>query len=249
MKAVIIDDEKKARILLKTLLVENCPEITQIHQATDLISGVESIKFHQPDVVFLDIEMPEHSGLEILKFFEKDQIQFKIIFTTAYSEYAVKAFELSAIDYLLKPLRPSSIINSVKKITNNHDISNIDQKLQELKQSLRKNEFKKIALPISDGVQFVDFEEIVMLEADGMYTKITTTSLPEILVSKPLKHFSSLLENLHYFYRPHRSYLINLQYIKQYIKSDGGYIVMKNDKKVSISKEKRAQFLELVGQI
>lgn len=249
MKAVIIDDEKKARVLLRTLLEENCPEITQIKEGNDLISGVEIIKEMQPDIVFLDIEMPEHSGLEILDFFDEQEIEFEIIFTTAYRKYAVQAFELSAVDYLLKPLRPSSVTNAVKKVIASRGKSNINKKLEELKNSLRKSSFKKIALPISNGIQFVNFEEIIMLEADSMYTRITTISYPEILVSKPLKHFSSLLENIEHFYRPHRSYLINLKFINQYIKGNGGYILMENNKKVAISQDKKEEFLELVSQL
>ncbi|WP_103067930.1 LytR/AlgR family response regulator transcription factor [Aquimarina sediminis] len=249
MKAIIIDDERKARNLLRVLVEENCPKITQIYEAGDLITGVEIIKSEEPNIVFLDIEMPEHSGLEILNFIEKDVVNFEIIFTTAYSEYAIQAFQLSAIDYLLKPVRPSQVKEAVNKAMAILGKSQITNKLEELKNSLSSSNFKKIGLPVADGIKFIEFEDIIMMEADGMYTKITTTSENEILISKTLKHFVNLLQNIPTFYKPHRSYLINLKYIQRYVKSDGGYIIMDNGKAVSISKEKKEAFLEIVSNI
>lgn len=249
MKALIIDDERKARNLLHVLLDENCPNIKKVYEAEDLLAGVELIKKEQPHIVFLDIEMPQHSGLEILDFIGKEQFNFEIIFTTAYSEYAIKAFELSAIDYLLKPVRAIQILNAVEKAMAHIGKSQINIKLEELKQSLASSNFHKIGLPFSDGFKFVNFNEIILLEADGMYTKITTTNDSEILVSKPLKHFVSLLEKVTVFYKPHRSYLINLKFIKEYIKKDGGYIVMDNNQTVSISKDKKEEFLAIVQNI
>ena len=132
MKALIIDDEKKARILLKTILIEYCPEVEEILLAENLIIGTELIKKNKPDVVFLDIEMPEHSGLQILDFVEKEFFDFEIIFTTAYSKYAIKAFEFSAIDYLLKPLRPKLVQKSIQKIISKSEKTQLRSKLNEL---------------------------------------------------------------------------------------------------------------------
>lgn len=249
MKVIIIDDERKARNLLRILVSENCPKITEIYEAENLLSGIEIIKKEQPKIVFLDIEMPQHSGLEILDFIEKDNFNFEIIFTTAYSEYAIRAFQLSAIDYLLKPIRATQVQEAVEKALKHIGKSQINIKLEELKKSLASSNFNKIGLPFSDGFKFVDFNEIILLEADGMYTKITTINESEILVSKPLKHFVSLLEKVKTFYRPHRSYFINLKYIKEYIKKDGGYIVMDNNETVSISKDKKEEFLAIVQNI
>ncbi len=248
MKAIIIDDERKARNVLKILIEENCPKITEIFEAEDLLSGVALIKEKQPSLVFLDIEMPEHSGLEILNFIDKKDFNFEIIFTTAYSEYAIQAFQLSAIDYLLKPVSPKVVKEAVDKVLNFIGSSQISSKLEELKVSLAANNFSKIALPYSEGIKFVDFKDIIMLEADGMYTKIATVAT-EILVSKPLKHFVELLQSQKLFYKPHRSFLINLSFIKEYIKRDGGYIIMSNDKTVSVSKDKKEEFLNIVQNI
>ena len=249
MKAIIIDDEPKARNLLRILVEENCPKITEIFEAGDLLSGVEIIKNEEPNIVFLDIEMPEHSGLEILNFIERDVINFEIIFTTAYSEYAIQAFQLSAIDYLLKPVRPSQVKEAVDKAITLLGKTQISDKLEELKTSLNSSNFKKIGLPVADGIKFVAFDSIIMMEADGMYTKISLDNEDDILISKPLKHFVELLQNIPVFYKPHRSYLVNLKFIKQYVKSDGGYILMDNGKAVSVSKEKRDEFLEIVSNI
>ena len=249
MKALIIDDEKKARQVLRILIEENCPKITEIYEADNLLSGVDLIKKESPNIVFLDIEMPEHSGLEILNFIEKEVYNFEIIFTTAYSEYAIQAFQLSAIDYLLKPVRPNQVKEAVDKALTFLGNSQINKRLSELKDSLQNSNFKKIGLPNADGVKFVNFNEIISLEADGMYTKVSTLKDATILVSKPLKFFVDLLQKINTFYRPHRSYLINLAYIKEYIKKDGGYILMENDKTISISKDKKDEFLMIVQNI
>jgi two-component system LytT family response regulator len=250
MKVLIIDDERKARSVLRILLHENCPEITQILEAEDLLAGVEMIKKEQPKLVFLDIEMPEHSGLEVVDFIDRTLHQFEIIFVTAYNEYAIQAFELSAIDYLLKPARPTQVKQAVNKALKQINNSQLTLKLKELKHSFNNNKFKKIALPFSDGIKFVNFHDITMLEADGMYTKISTTDdVNVILVSKPLKHFVELLNFQTIFYKPHRSFLINLNYVKAYIKKDGGYIVMENDKTVSISKDKKEEFLSKISEL
>lgn len=250
MKALIIDDERKARSVLKILLQENCPEITEIFEAEDLVSGIELIKTQQPKLVFLDIEMPEHSGLEIVDFIDRSTHTFEIIFVTAYNEYAIQAFELSAVDYLLKPARPTQIKQAVNKALNHIDKNELRLKLQELKYSIDNKKFKKIAVPFSDGIKFINFNDITVLEADGMYTKISTsTSEKSLLVSKPLKHFAELLVTESLFYKPHRSFLINLNYVKEYIKRDGGHIVMDNDSIVAISKDKKEDFLDRISNL
>ena len=247
MKAIIIDDERKARNVLRILIEENCHKITEIIEAVNLIEGVDLIKKEKPNIVFLDIEMPEHSGLEILDFFDKDTIDFEIIFTTAYSEHAIRAFQLSAVDYLLKPIRPTQLTDAVEKTIQLIGKSQINIKLDELKKSLKSTNFSKIGLPYADGIKFVDFNDIIFLKADGMYTNVYTKN-ENILVSKPLKYFINLIKS-DIFYQPHRSYFINLKFIKAYIKKEGGYIVMDNDKSVSISKDKKSEFLSIIQSI
>lgn len=246
MKAVIIDDEERARRLLKVLLEDNCPQIKEISQASDLPEGVRVINEQKPDIVFLDIEMPGYSGIQLLDFFSPSQITFEIIFTTAYSHYAIKAFELNAVDYLLKPLRDEQVKNAVEKAITQRGKSQVSERLEELKNTLKASSVKKIGLPVSNGILFVKFEELIFMEADRMYTKVFTKSEGEILVSKPMKFFIDMLAGVPEFYKPHRSYLINLKHIKQYVNQDGGYIIMDNEKQVSISREKKDEFFEVL---
>lgn len=246
MKAIIIDDEQKARNLLRVLLEENCPQITTIESADNLLTGVELIRSLQPDIVFLDIEMSGHSGIQILDFFEKDAVTFEIIFTTAYNEYALKAFELNAIDYLLKPLRDEQVANAVRKAINQIGRSRVSERLDELRNTLKATSIRKIGLPVSNGILFIEFDAIIMLEADRMYTRVHTSKPEVILVSKPLKFFLDNLFGVVEFYRPHRSYLINLKHVKQYVNQDGGYVVMDNQQTVPLSKEKKDELLSLL---
>lgn len=246
MKAVIIDDEQKARNLLKILLEESCPQIVEIEVAEDLPKGVALINRFQPDIVFLDIEMPGYSGVQILEFFTPEQITFEIIFTTAYSEYAIKAFELNAIDYLLKPLQHDQLENAVQKAVDQIGKSQVSERLEELRNALNVSNIRKIGLPVSNGVLFIEVDDIVMMEADRMYTKVFTKSSRELLVSKPMKFFVDHLIEMTEFYKPHRSFLINLKHIKQYVNQDGGYIVMDNDQLVSISKDKKDEFFQVM---
>lgn len=249
MKALIIDDEHKARLLLNTILNEYCPQITVIYDAEDLPSGVTLIKKHQPDVVFLDIEMPEYSGLQILDFVSKEDFSFEIIFTTAYSEYAIKAFQFSAIDYLMKPLRPKQVQEAVLKLEKEVEKNQIYDKLQELSNAFKSSLFHKVALPTGDRVHFIAMDEIICFKADGMYTKVFSISEDTLFISRPLKYFADLLAEQISFYRPHRSFLINLKHIKQFVKKDGPYLLMEKDITVTISKEKKEEFLSFTNTI
>lgn len=249
MNVLLIDDEARALNLLRNLLEQNCPRIDKIYTASSLLEGVDKIKEFSPSIVFLDIEMPQHSGLEIFDFFPQQEISFEIIFTTAYNEFALQAFELSAVDYLLKPLRASQLKKAVNKCIALMGDSQIDEKLTELKESLSLSEFRKIALPVSDGIKFVKLKEIILFSGEGMYTKIYSENEGELLISKPLKYFAELLNPISYFYKPHRSHLVNLRFIKKYVKSGGGYIILDNCMRVSVAREKKEEFLEIVSNL
>ena len=246
MKAVIIDDEPKARKLLAAIIDEYCPDILEYHLAEDLKEGIALLKTHQPEVVFLDIEMPENSGLEILNFLNEDEIIFEIIFTTAYNEFALRAFELSAVAYLLKPLRPSQVQHAVEKAKEQLNKANISRKLEELKSNLSSSNFKKIGLVHSKGIKFVAIEEIILMEASGMYTTVSIKNQKDVVVSKPLKYFADLLEEMPSFFRPHRSFLINLNYLTDFVRVDGNYLVLEDGKEVAIAKDKVDPFMKIV---
>jgi len=249
MKAVIIDDESKARHLLATILKDYCPQVTQIKEAKNLMDGVQLIRNVDPDIVFLDIEMPDYLGIEIGDFLEPSEMTFQLIFTTAYSEYAIKAFEVNAVDYLLKPIRPKQIKNALNKIAQRVKHNSIAQQVSILKESIQDNHFKKIAVPISTGILFVNIEDIICMEADGMYTKLHTTSNGAQIISKPLKYFVELLEGNEHFYRSHRSFLININFVRQYIKKDGHSILLENKIEAPLARDKKEVFLNLINRL
>lgn len=249
MKALIIDDENKARRLLKQLLVDQCPEIQVILEASDLESGIELIKSDQPDIVYLDIEMPKYSGLQILELLEGYEINFEIIFTTAYNKYAIDAFKLSAIDYLLKPIDGHELKLATNKAITSLNEQTINTQLQDLKKAFNQLALNKIALEIPKGVIFISHDDILLFEADGMYTKTYLANGDTQLICKPLKHFVSQLQSLPIFYKPHRSYLINLKHIKELSKTDGHHLVMSNNKTIPISKDKRDEFMLVLSEV
>jgi len=249
MKALIIDDEKKARHLIRILLTENCPEITSIDEAEDLEMGVQMIKEQQPDIVFLDIEMPKYTGLQILEFFEPNEVTFEIIFVTAYNEYAVEAFKLTATDYLLKPVDKKELIHAVYKAKKQIEKSTASNKIQEIKFFFEQLALNKIALEIPKGILFVSHEDILFFEADGMYTNVFIKGKEPQLICKPIKHFAMQLEGKSVFYKPHRSYLVNLKHLKELSKNNGFYLNMENNKRIPLSIEKKEEFLQLVSDI
>lgn len=249
MKIVIIDDEPTARSLIRHIISRENAVSYEIFEAADLLEGVAIIKAEKPKLVFLDIEMPNQQGIEIFSYFEDDEIDFEIVFCTAYSDYAINAFEMNAIDYILKPVRPNRIIEVLKKVETSFNQKQIQMRLHELKESLRNQQFRKIGVPVNDGIVFIPIENIVYLMADGMYTNIHRVDGKTLTVSKPLKYFNRLIGVGMPFYRPHRSYIINLHFLKQYVKRDGNYILLDNDEMIPLSKEKKDEFLLLISDL
>ena len=241
-KAVIIDDEKMARTVLSVLLEDCFDDIEVVASCHDLQSGIDAIKTHLPDVVFLDIEMPEQSGLELLNHFEDHEVNFSIIFTTAYSQYALQAFKLSAIDYLLKPIELSELKLAIER----HMKNRRKAKLSLLKNNLDPELPQKIAIAATNAVRFVEVEKILYLKAEGSYTHLYMNDDSSMLVSKRLKHYGDLLEYNKFFYRCHKSYIINLAMVTEYVKSDGGYLVLANKHHVSVSSEKVVDLLDML---
>jgi len=249
MKAIIIDDEKRARRILNVLIEEECPEIETVFEAENLVDGVEIIKAKKPDIVFLDIEMPNHSGLQILDFFKKDPINFQIIFTTAYGHYAIEAFKLSAVDYLLKPIDAKEMKQAILKASNNLEENFIKEKLLNLERNFQQLALNKIALEVPKGIRFVSHEDILFFEADGVYTKVYLQNGKTELICKTLKHFSEQLSNKPLFYKPHRSFLINLKYMSEVTKKDGLQVIMSNNKSIPIARDRKDEFMDIINRV
>jgi two-component system, LytTR family, response regulator len=240
-KAIIVDDEKMARALLDGMLKEFCPELEIVEHCADLPSAVKAIVKHQPELVFLDIEMPGHNGLELLDFFDESKVNFSIIFTTAYNQYAIQAFKLSAIDYLLKPIDSNELVNAVsrfKKEKQNREALNV------LRENYRSDiADKKIAIATINSVYFLELKEICYFQAEGSYTTIVLDNGQKSTASKGLKYYEDLLVNYKNFMRCQKSFIVNLDKITEFIKSDGGYLVLNKTHKIPISNDKHQELM------
>ncbi|PQJ78530.1 LytR/AlgR family response regulator transcription factor [Polaribacter porphyrae] len=249
LNILLIDDENKARKLLEKLLLNSFSDkISNIYKASNLKEGVEIIKQTKPDIVFLDIEMPEHSGLEIFKLLDDDTIDFQLIFVTAYNQYAIKAFKLSAIDYILKPIDKKELTVAFSKASKNIKNNNHRNSLKEIKNALNHFSINKIALEIPKGISFVSHDDIYYLEADGMYTKVYFSNNKFELICKPLGYFEEQLKLKSSFYRTHRSYLVNLRHLKELIKKDGYQVILDDDTSIPITKNKQKEFMTVIEE-
>jgi two-component system LytT family response regulator len=245
LKAIIIDDEAKGRQALKQKLADYCPQVNVVAEATNGEEGIEVIEQHHPQLIFLDIEMPRMNGFEMLNNIKEKN--FQVIFTTAYDQYAIKAIRYSAFDYLLKPIDIEELRSAVDKVSN---AENIDTKKQAelLQQNIShpKKLLNKLAIPTLDGLFFYNIADIIYLEAQSNYTNLYFTNKIKVTASKTLKEFEELLPT-DMFFRPHHSYLINLNYIKRYIKGDGGQVELENGAYIDVSRRKKEEFLKAIG--
>lgn len=243
-KAIIIDDEEMARTLLKEMISEYVPSVSISALCKDLPAGVKAIRKYSPDIVFLDIEMPGHSGLELLDFFNEEEISFSIIFVTAYNEYAIQAFNMSATYYLLKPIEADDLKNAVAVF----EKSKQRQNYSVLKDNLGGNVPQKIGLNSFNSISFVEASDILFFEADGAYTKVVLKAGKHILVSKGLKNFENMLADNTDFFRCHKSYIVNVRHITDYIRSNGGSLIVDKTHEVSVSPDKVDALLKRTGQ-
>lgn len=246
MKAIIIDDELSGREVLKKLLEKNCPDVDIRKMSNSIETGLLAIKEVKPHLVFLDIQMPNGSGFDLLN--KLDKIDFEIIFVTAHDDYAIRAFKYSAVDYLLKPLKVTELVDAVKKakgrIDSNHKKDNLvflTEKMNQGKKNILNN---KLLLPTLGGYHITDVAEIAYCKSDSNYTHFHFIDGKSILVSKTLKEFETILLE-HNFFRIHRSFIINLNYIAKYHKGKGGEVVMKDGAILEVSREKKEEFLKL----
>ena len=240
---IIVDDEESARNILSKLIEQFHPEFNVVATCEELTQAVPKIEQYKPQLVFLDIEMPLFAGYEITSFF--DEINFEIIFITAYDHYAVKAFEVAAVDYLLKPIEIDRLAEAIKRFKSRKEEKNAALNYKVLQESLSSSHVKSLIVPSGGGQKSIQIENIVSIEANEAYSEITTANNERFLMSKNLKHFETLLENNTPFFRAHKSWIINTKFIQQFSFSEMS-ISLKNGSKAKLSKYKKQQFLELV---
>lgn len=245
-KAIIIDDEEMARTLLQGMITEYCDNVKIVDLCKDLPTGVKAIRKHTPDIVFLDIEMPGHSGLELLDFFDENEISFSIIFVTAYNRYAIQAFKLSAVDYLLKPIEAEDLKNAISLFEKSK--SRDKRNYMALKENFSNTSSKKIALNTFNTTSFIEMSDILFFQADGSYTKVYLKNDKVLTISKGLKNFETLLSYNPEFFRCHKSYLVNLNHITDYVRSNGGYLIIDKTHEIAVSYDKVDFLLTKISQ-
>jgi two-component system, LytTR family, response regulator len=245
IRAIIIDDEKHCIITLQHLLtkISNISVVAITQNSTEAKALIEK---HEPHIVFLDIEMPQLNGFDVLNQF--DDIPFKVVFTTAYDQYALKALRLNALDYLLKPIAFEDIEVVIEKFKNN-EIDTTKSQAQNLHLFNNKRMQDTIALSTQQGLLFVKMDDIMYLEADSCYTKIWMKDKTKHIASKTLAAFEEVLQDNSLFFRPHKSYIVNLQCIKQYIRGEGGELIMYDGASIAVSRNKKQEFLNLFMKV
>lgn len=240
-KAVIIDDIESARKSLKDDLEYYCSGVEIVGEAEGVVSGAKVIKETNPDIVFLDIQMNDGSGFDLLEILP--ELNANIIFTTASDQYAIKAFKFSAIDYLLKPIDPDDLVKAVEKASKESDGK---EKLGILKDNFHSP--KKLALNTLEKIHIANIQDIVRCESNVNYTMFYFKDNSKILVTKTLKEYDKMLSPQG-FLRPHQSHLINLEFVKEFVKLDGGFIVMKDGAKVPVSTRKRPEVMDILSNL
>jgi len=247
--ALIIDDIEKARIALRSDLENYCPSVTILGEADGVESGIAAIQKYCPELIFLDIKMTDGTGFDLIEKIKKTEagLSFKIIFTTAYDEYAIKAFKFSALDYLLKPVDPDDLVQAIGKVKESKKSSDLKDNLDVLLENMKRMQggAKRIALNSIDKVQIVNVDDIVRCESQRNYTLFYLADHKQILVTKTLKDFEEMLEDFG-FIRVHHSHLINLKYLKEYIKTES-YAIMSDESHVPVSVRKKDQLLKHFG--
>lgn len=247
LRVLIIDDEANIRNMIAEIVKGYCDGAEVVGQAGSVKEGEEKILALHPDLVLLDIKMDDGTGFDLLD--QLDRIDFKVIFVTAYQEFALKAIKFAALDYILKPIDPEELIKAVDS-ARELVMDQQEAQLQHLSASMNNNKQskKKILLKTTDSIHLVYVNEIYYCEADGGYTRFYTNTGQQILVSRPLSEYEDLLSE-YSFFRVHKSFLVNLQKVQRFDKEDGGYLIVEGEKKVPVASRKRDQLLQLLEKL
>ena len=240
--AVIIEDEVDANDLLTKIIEEYCPDLELIGSASSLIKGKELIESSNPDIVFLDIQIGCETGFQLLDML--DNLSFKLIITTAFQEFALKAFQYEAIDYILKPYSPKSIVQAMEKVKKQLVDTDVYRKLENLISEQLST--SKITLSTSEGYTIVCPQKIVHVQADGSYSNIHLVDKRRVLISKSLKEVEKLLP-ANSFFRLHSSHLINMNHLSMYKKQEGGYAIRSDGCQLPVARRRKTEFIELLS--
>lgn len=245
---IIIDDEQKARETVADILKLHCKDVSVVAQAEDVASGIESIALYKPDVVLLDVQMPDGTGFDLLQ--QLDAIDFKVIFITAFQEYAIKAFKFSALDYIIKPVDPDELSVAINKAEHSLEQENFRLKLNAFLANIDNitKEVKKIVLKTADNIYVINVQDIIRCESNRNYTMFYFDGGEKLLVSKTLKEYDDLLSG-YGFFRVHQSHLVNLNYISHYKKGEGGSVSMKDGSSVAVSIRKKERLMKLLDEL
>lgn len=243
INAILIDDEAHCRDTLSILLVKFCLDVRILQQCSSAKEGLEAVRKHKPDLVFLDVEMPAMSGFEFLEQF--NGIPFSVIFTTAYDKYAIRAIRFSALDYLLKPIDSKELRAAVQKVkASNHQPTSEQFRMLLDKIQNKDNGLTKIAVPIAEGFELVKTDDIITCEADNNYTYLHLKNKRKITACRTLKEVEEQLESFPSFLRVHHSHIVNLNEVTKYIRGDGGYLTMSDGSMVDVSRSRKTALLK-----
>ena len=242
IKTIIVEDEERSQATLIRLLKDHCPTVKVIGVAANVADAIRIIDEQKPEMVFLDIALPDGDGFNVLEGVDYDD--FEVVFVTAYDKYAIRAFEFSALHYLLKPINHIELQIAVKRFKSRHESEDINfsDKIQTLRDNIN-NDHQKLLLPTLQGYEIISLDDIIRFEASHNYTECFLVNNQKLLVSKPLINFENILTDLQ-FVRVHNKHLINLKYVKKYIKGQGGTLKMTDDSEINVSKSRKNEFLE-----
>lgn len=246
IKTIIVEDEEHSRKTLVNFLRKYCPQVNTVGVASSVQEAVSLINSEKPQLIFLDIDLPDGSGFEVIDALNAPLPD--IIFVTAYNQYAVKAFQVSAVDYILKPVDPELLMKAVEKAGQKSDTQQQEKIIEVFRSNTSNQKLQKMALPTQNGIQLVRIDELIRLEADGNYTTVFLRDKRKIVVSRQIKHFEDWLEGLPFF-RVHQTHIINLQMVERYIKGEGGTIILEDGSQIEVARRRKEELLRKLNAI